>query len=131
MINSVLDFLSKSSLLVLALLAPIKSTMIAAGVLIAVDLACGIWRAVKSGEPITSNGIRRTITKLVAYQMAIVTAFIMEKYMLDFIPVVKAVSGLIAITEAKSIFENLKVITGVDFLSLVLEKLQGKKEIDK
>lgn len=128
----VLSFVGKFFGMILAILAPVKGTMIAAGVLIIIDMLTGIWRAKKSGEPITSNGFRRTLSKMAAYQLAIVTGFIMEKYLgLDFIPIVKVIGGLIALTEGKSALENISAITGVDFWKALLEKLQGKKEIEK
>lgn len=110
----------------IAFLAPIKPFLVAVGALIFIDLVFGIWSAYKRGEPISSKGLRRTVTKIVAYQSAIITAFILEKYFLDFLPVVKIVGGFVAVTEAKSIYENLGTITGLDFWSLIKERLNSQ-----
>ena len=122
-----------ASLWLVAFLAPIHTFMIAVGVLITIDLATGLWRASKRKEKISSKGLRRTITKMFAYQGAIITAFLLESVFLgDIIPVVRIVAGFIAITEGKSIYENLGVITGLDFWSLIKEHLNSKsnKEFD-
>jgi hypothetical protein len=108
-------------------LAPVRATMIAVSVMVLIDLITGIWAAHRRKEKITSNGIRRTISKTLAYQIAIFSSFLMEKYFLSGIPVVKVVAGLIGTTEFKSVLENLSSITGIDFLQVVIEKFQGKK----
>lgn len=115
------------SLKVLALLlvaiAPIKSTLIATGFLVIADFASGIWASIKEGKPITSSGMRRTIIKGLAYQVAIIVAFLLETYMMDGIPVVKTFTALIGLTEGKSFFENFNRITGIDVWSTMIAKL--------
>lgn len=111
-----------------AVLAPVKAIMLAAGFLILADFLTGLWRAWKEKEPITSSGFRRTLTKAIAYQLAIITALVMEKYLLEDMPIIKIVASLIAMTEGKSIMENLSIVTGVDFMKALLEKIQGNKD---
>lgn len=118
-----------ASLWLVAFLAPIHTFMIAVGVLITFDLISGIWRAIKKGERVTSKGFRRTITKMVAYQAAVITAFLLESVFIgDLIPVVRIVSGFIAITECKSIYENLSIISGLDFWTLIKEQLNSQSD---
>lgn len=104
--------------------------MFAAFILIFIDLVLGVWRAKKVGEKITSKELRRSVNKICAYELAIISAFIVEKYMLDF-PVVHSVTALIGLSEIKSIFENIHIITGIDFWQALTSKLQGKKEKEK
>lgn len=104
-------------------LAPIKPLMIAIGALIIIDLMLGIWAALRSKEKITSRRLSRTITKCMAYQLAIISSHIMESYFAQGIPIVKIVSGLIAITEFKSILENTTRMTGIDFWRSLIEKM--------
>lgn len=106
--------------------------MLAVGFMIIADLVTGVWRAVKAGEHISSSGFRRTVTKTAAYELAIVTAFVMEHFLLDgSLPVIKIVASLIAMTEGKSIMENLSEITGVNFMKVLMDKLQGSSIPDE
>jgi hypothetical protein len=47
----------------------------------------------------------------------------MEKLIVDY-PIVQIATGLIGIVEGKSFFENLYRITKVDFLKIIIDKLQ-------
>lgn len=107
-----------------AVLAPVKSTLIAVGVLIVADLITGLVASAKKKEPITSAGLRRTVTKMFVYQLAVISGFIAEKYLIgDLMPVTKIVSGMIGIVELKSIFENLNIVSGENLLKQIIEKL--------
>lgn len=121
-----LDFFAYSTKffsLLSVLLLPIRSTMVAVGFLVIADLITGIWASAKEKKKITSHRLRRTVIKTLAYMSAVLVAFILEKYLMDDMPITKVVSGLIGITEGKSFFENLKRITGIDFWSQILTKL--------
>jgi len=124
-----LDLLTKGLTWVGLFLVPIQATMLSIGVLVLLDLITGLWAAHKNGEVITSQGIRRTVSKTLAYQMAVIASFIMEQQFLMGIPVVRVVSGLIAVTEFKSLMENITKITGLDFMKEMIGKFQGKKII--
>lgn len=115
-----------------AALAPIHAVLISAGVMVVLDFATGIWKSLKRDEKITSRAMSRTVTKMLAYQMAIVTGFLLEKFMLsDSVPVSKIVAGAIGMVEGKSILENLSIISGVDLWRAVLDSLQSKKDQQK
>lgn len=126
------DYLWGLSLAAVAVLSPVTPLLAVIGVLIFFDLVSGLWRAHKCNEKITSNGFRRTITKIVAYNMAVITCFLMEKYFFDsLLPLGKIIATFIGITEGKSILENLSKITGLDFRKHIISLLNGKKEKDK
>ena len=109
-------------------LAPVKSVMLATIFLVGTDLVTGLYAAHKRSEKISSNGIRRTVTKTLAYMAAIICSHVMNLYFLDgVIDSVKIVSGLIAVTEFQSLMENLSSILKFDLWAAVLDKLQGKK----
>lgn len=121
-----MSWLKNLLLVSLSILAPIKAVMLASFALIMIDLITGVWCAVKRKEAVVSSGFRRTISKIVAYELALVAALIMEQYLMSgSIPVIKIVAGLIAVTEGKSVMENLSEITGVDFLKVLVDKIQG------
>lgn len=119
----VLGLIVKLFSLLFVVLLPIRPALIAVSALVIADFITGLWASKKEGKPITSSGLRRTVVKGLAYQSAIIVAFVLETYLLDGLPVIKAVTALIGITEAKSFFENVKRITGIDFWSHILSKL--------
>lgn len=108
---------------ILVVTLPIRSTLIAVSLLVMADLITGMWASLKEGRKITSTRLRRTVVKTLAYQSAIVVAFLLETYLISDMPIVKVVSGLIGLTEGKSFFENLRRITGIDFWGQILSKL--------
>lgn len=120
-------YLYEGLLVLAAILAPIKPLLLACGALIVADMITGIFAAHKRKEAINSADMRRSLTKMVVYQIAIISGFVLEKYMLDgLLPVSKVVSGVIGMVEFKSILENASVIAGQDILKLVMDKMGSK-----
>ncbi len=114
----------KVLIVLLAIFAPAKSMIITSLVLIIVDLVTGLMAAHKTGDPITSAGLRRTVTKLFVYEVVILTAFLAQQYMTGpGIPVCNIVTSFIGLTELKSIVENMNIIGGGDLLKSIIEKL--------
>ena len=123
------SFLGKLSIAVMAALAPIKPVMITVGILILSDLITGIWAARKRGETITSAALGRTVSKMVVYQTAVVTGFLLQKYLLaDAIPIVNIVGGIIGMVEFKSFIENANTIIEGDIFKDILKKLGSKND---
>lgn len=117
---------------VIAVLTPIKAIMIVTGILIFVDLILGIWAAIKRSEQIKSSAMRRTISKMVVYQIAVITGFLCETYLLNgVIPVSKLVAAAIGMVEIKSIFENCNSILGYDLFKQVIQKLGSDNDKQK
>ena len=67
---------------ILAVFAPVKSALLVAGVLIVLDFALGIAAAKKSGTPITSNRMRDTLGKVLAYESTIMISYLMQHYLM-------------------------------------------------
>ena len=109
-----------------AVFAPIKSLLLTTGVMIFVDLISGVWAAHKRGEEITSSGIRRTVTKIFVYEAALMLAFLAETYISDVLPFIKMASAMVAITEIKSVYENLNDISGGQLLKDLIDNLGSK-----
>jgi len=121
------EWLIKGLIVLCAVFAPIKAMLITCGVLIVADMLTGIMAAKKRKEEIQSAEMRRSVSKFVVYQIAIMSAFLLETYMLDnLVPVSKVVAGVIGMVEFKSILENASTIAGKDLLKLVIEKLGSK-----
>lgn len=112
----------------IAVFAPIKALLLTTGVMLFADLVTGVWASIKRKEPITSAGLRRTVTKLFVYEAAIMLAFLAEHYMSDILPFVKMASAMISIVELKSIYENLNEISGSPLLKNLVDKLGSTNE---
>lgn len=123
------DYVINVLLATLAILSPIKPLLISCGFLIVGDMITGVWAAKKRGEKINSASMRRTVSKFVIYQLAIISGFALETYMLDsFIPVSKLVGSVIGMVEFKSLLENSSAIVGQDIIKMILEKLGSKND---
>jgi len=126
------EYIIKGLIVIMAVLAPIKPMLIACVFLIIADMITGIFAAYKRKEKISSAEMRRSVTKLVVYQIAIIAAFVLEKYMLGgILPVAKIVAGVIGMVEMKSILENVSAIAGQDILAMVINKLGFRREVRK
>lgn len=125
------SYLSNLAISAMAALAPIKPVMITVGILIVSDLITGVWAARKRGEPITSAALGRTISKMVVYQTAVITGFLLQRYLLgDALPVVNVIGGVIGMVEFKSFIENANCIIEGDVFKEILKKLGSKNDDD-
>lgn len=110
-----------------AVFAPIKSVLLVTEFLILADLISGVLAAKKRGEKITSAGYQRSVVKFLVYNLATITAFLIETYLVENVfPITKIVSSIIGVTEGLSIFENLNSINGTDIFKQVLSILGSK-----
>lgn len=111
---------------VLAFVLPIKPLLIGSMVMVLLDCLTGIMAARKRGEKITAAGLRRTVTKLAVYTLAIVSGSVAEKMLLDaLVPVAKLVAGAIGIVEIKSVLENAQTVLGMTLFQALMARLGG------
>lgn len=126
-------FLMKTKIWLLAslsILLPIKELMLTVGFLVGADLVVGIWKAVKLKQRIRSRRMSDTVTKLLLYQLAIISGFLIEKYVLtEMLPVAKLIGTVIAIIEFKSIIESIEAVTKQNIWSKI-RVLIGRKSDD-
>jgi hypothetical protein len=106
-------------------LAPIKVHLINIFVLVAIDLATGVWRSWKLGDPLLSSKLRRTASKISSYGIAMLVVMNFERNFLPELMLIKIVSAYIALTEIKSIFENLHDATGSNVWKALSDKLKN------
>lgn len=108
---------------IISFILPIQAFIILVGVFVIVDLITGInvvRYKKKNGEnvKITPSSFKRTVSKFRDYAIAILVSHALE---IVFFPTLDtpyfawAISGIIALTEIQSIFENLSITTGIDF----------------
>lgn len=123
--------LLKSALfLIAAFLAPIATVIFAVMFLIFVDMITGILASLKEKQRITSSAMSRTIAKTFVYCTTIIVTYVVHKYLLvgfDF-PVESIVSGFIALTEMKSILENMDRISNHSVLKDLILIFSNERE---
>lgn len=111
----------------IGILAPLNATMIVISLLVLLDLGAGIYKAYKKSIPISSKRMGHTISKIVFYNIAIISAYLIELYIIgSTVHLTKVVSSVIALVEFKSILENVSEIVGFDLLKKVMEVLKRK-----
>jgi len=114
---------------IVTIFAPIQAALIVALCLVVADLITGVIAAKKQKEAITSSGIKRTVGKIVLYELAICLAFLCQQYLTgDLFPASKLVTALVGLTELTSILENLNAIHGAPVFKIILDKITKSKE---
>lgn len=126
-----IKWLEVIGLSLLAVLAPIQTVLTTTFALILADTLFGVLAARKRKEPITSSGLRRTISKIVIYEAALICAYLCEHYLMSgSVPAVKLISGVIGLVELKSIVESLDELNGDPIFKTLISKL-GSNNDDK
>jgi hypothetical protein len=104
--------------------------MITIGFLVGADMVVGIWKAIKLGIKIRSRRMSDSITKMLLYQLAIVSGFLIETYIIEqLIPITKLIATVVAVIEFKSIVESIEAVTGKDLWGKI-KTLIGRKNED-
>lgn len=116
---------------VFAFFLPVVNAMNILLILVIVDLITGVCASKKEGHIITSNCLRRTTTKILAYFSAVLVCHCIDVIlggMFGEFTFLKVSAGIIAMTEAISVSENLYRITKLDAF-YVLTQFSLKKFI--
>lgn len=97
----------------IAILSPVKSLLLTVGFLIIADFIFGIYRAYKNNEVITSRKMGNSISKLLLYNLAILSVYFLDTYIIGSgLHLEKICAGLISTVEIKSLDESFKTIFG-------------------
>jgi len=117
---------------------PLKGILITVAAFIILDTISGIWKSKINKVPITSRAMSGVVSKMVLYQLAVLTAYLLDYYILGDILlktfgieqiVVKVIALLLIFIECQSINENYKIAKGID-LWKEFKKLLGRvKEV--
>jgi hypothetical protein len=111
-----------------AIFAPVRTVLLAAGALIALDFVTGVYVAIRRKEPVTSAKMKATIAKMLAYETLVCVSYLMQHYLMgDLIPVVNLAGTYIAATEGKSVLENVEGATGVSVVKALTSALTANK----
>ena len=109
---------------IMTFLDPVKWFMGFTAMLCIFDFVTGVRAAAAKGIKITSKGFYRSVEKIMVYFIAIITAEGMRVLFIEQMPFPYMVAGIISLTETKSIFENVKVITGTDLGEMITRKIE-------
>ncbi len=110
-----------------AYFAPISEIVHVMLIFMAVDTFSGVWAAIKEGEKIESNKLRRTVHKFLWYTISVMVAWMMEHtFKLSWTNLASITAGFICFVELKSIFENVTRITNEPVFARILKFLRKK-----
>ena len=124
-------------------ISPIQLTLLAVGMFIIADTVLGIWKAKKIGQKITSKRMADVITKMLIYQLVVITFYcidyaIIHDIMIEMVSVefalTKAVALVLISIEFFSMDESFKAATGkglIDRLTEVIKKYREVKGMKK
>lgn len=114
---------------VLGVFAPIKAVVATTAVLIMVDLCMGIWAASKRGEKVESAKLRRTVSKLFIFEITILSAFLLETYLLEgLLPLTKLIASVVGLVEGKSIIEHANELHGEPIFNKILDLIKSQND---
>ena len=100
----------------------------AIGFFITADLVLRLIICKKANVNIESGKMWRTVYKFGAGATFILVAFACEKLFVPDIPIMKIIGSYLILVELKSIDEKAKEMTGFSLFSLVIDKLNHKKQ---
>lgn len=100
--------------------------MLTIAFLIVTDFIIGAYASYKNKIPISSERIGNTISKFFIYNLVVLSAFLLEKYIVEEIPFQRIITGFIAIAEIKSILENFNKIYGINPFKVLIKLIKKK-----
>lgn len=106
---------------------PIKDFLVLTTALVILDLITGVVAAKKRGEKIRSRALMRTTVKLLLYYCAILATHGVQEVFAEPIPLTYITAFTIAMTELKSLLENVDAGTGSRLTQMIVDKLTKKK----
>ena len=127
-LSAMIEFLKKITIAILLYLSPIHDLIHAVIFLIAMDFITGLWASLKDGESFSARKMRGTVNKVALYFIAIISAYVLQKMMLESwdINITRYVSLFIAATELKSIYENISRILGMQLFKNLFKEIMSK-----
>lgn len=104
--------------LVSSVIMPAIETITFAGFMIFIDTVTGIMAASNRGEKVSSTKLKRVVSKLIVYPLAVLMGSFAE-YLLPAIPFLKASATLLIVVEGTSVLENINDILGFNLFQMV------------
>lgn len=128
--NKALGWVIKSVGAFFVLLTPINAVLAIVFGLVVGDFCLGLLAARARKEKIVSVKMKRTVSKILAYEIAILIGFMLQSGLELSWPVVHTVSMVIVLSESASLLENFRTITGIDVLNNFINSVHKLKSIN-
>jgi hypothetical protein len=122
-----------------AFLLPLQGLLILIGLMIAIDTFTGVYKARKKKEKVTSRKLSNVISKMLLYQLTLLTFYILDVYLLgEFVSIftsiplflTKLTAIILCSIEVVSINENFTAITGKSLWTQIKLILWRAKELN-
>lgn len=111
--------LAKVGIWLIALMAPLYDILGAVMLLIVIDFLTGLGAAYKLRESVSAAKMRNTVNKFLFYTLTIIAAHLVEVKITPALPWLNIISGFIALTELRSIFDNFNRIFGINIFNYI------------
>jgi len=106
-------------------ISPVAPLLLTIGFLIGMDFIFGIYRAHKTGEVITSRKMGNTISKIVLYNIMVLSVYLLDHYILNTgLGLEKIAASLIGIVELRSLDESFVKIYGWSIYDKINKSIQ-------
>ena len=123
LVDNMKSILIKILMSLVAIIAPLQSSILAMGFLIMADLVLGILASRKKGIPFSSKRLKDTGIKMLVYNTLLISGFVAQTYMVNWLPFVKIVLTFLAIVEITSLSESFQAITGLPFIKFIKDQI--------
>jgi len=92
--------------------------------LLVIDFITGIWKCIKTKEPITSKRMADSITKVILYALGVIVMYVLQHHIAkDLVNIMFLFAALICTRETKSIIENIELITDTKIWFFIKEHI--------
>jgi len=121
-----------------ALFLPVQGLLVAVGAAIALDTFTGVYKSVKTGQPLISRRFADVILKMLVYECVTVLIFIIDHFLLsEFFRLwfsvnyffTKTCAIVLIFTEMVSIKENIEQAHGINILKQIRDTLKRTKDL--
>lgn len=115
--------------LLMSFIMPIAPFLLFTVALVVADFFTGVQAARYKGDVLRSGGVKRTVVKISLYFVALLLTegfnqVFLRRHNIE-LDITWVTGGFIALTEIKSNFENIAIVTGVDLWSRWADKIPG------
>lgn len=121
-----------------AFLLPVQGILIAVGAAIALDTCTGVYKSVKTAEPLISRRFADVILKMLVYEMVTLMIYTIDHFLLsEFFKLwfstenffTKACAMVLIFTEMVSIKENIEQAHKINILKQIRNTLKRTKDL--